>query len=211
MPLRIAFPGVSACLRISAIAFVVLTRAFAATYYVSPSGNDNHSGLSEAAAVATPQVAVDLANPGDTVLIMDGTYVHTHPWEIIRLRAKHRGSPTQWLTIKAYPGHKPVLKKYRSGAFWNAIDLSDGAAYVELNGLTVEGWNDELTLAEAQADYAQPNPSFVFNANGINVDGRNRPVAERPRHVRIINCTVRGFPAMGIGFAWADYVTAEGN
>ena len=45
----------------------------AATYYVSPTGNDNSTGLI-GAPFKTIQKAASRVNPGDTVIVKDGTY-----------------------------------------------------------------------------------------------------------------------------------------
>ncbi len=48
-------------------------------YYVSPTGSNNNSGRSEISAFATPQKALDLAQPGDIVVVMNGTYLGGTP------------------------------------------------------------------------------------------------------------------------------------
>ncbi|MCC6750300.1 MAG: hypothetical protein IT371_21730 [Deltaproteobacteria bacterium] len=47
------------------------------TYYVSPSGKDTNSGTSAAAPFATFNRAWQALNPGDLLLLMDGTYTQT--------------------------------------------------------------------------------------------------------------------------------------
>lgn len=49
----------------------------AATYYVSPGGNDAHSGTSEQQPLKMVQSAVDRMDSGDTLVVLDGTYVGT--------------------------------------------------------------------------------------------------------------------------------------
>jgi parallel beta-helix repeat protein len=44
------------------------------TYYVSPAGNNNNSGLSVSEAFATLQHAADIVSAGDSVLVLEGTY-----------------------------------------------------------------------------------------------------------------------------------------
>jgi hypothetical protein len=51
--------------------------AEAASYYVSPKGNDANRGTSANAPLRTIQKAVDAAKPGDTILIRGGTYRET--------------------------------------------------------------------------------------------------------------------------------------
>ena len=51
-------------------------RAAGSTYYVSPGGSDNDPGT-EAKPFRTIQRAADVVNPGDTVIVEDGTYTGT--------------------------------------------------------------------------------------------------------------------------------------
>ncbi|MCK9556224.1 right-handed parallel beta-helix repeat-containing protein, partial [bacterium] len=44
------------------------------TYYVSPDGDDNDDGLSEETAFETITAAVNAVSPGDTVIVLPGTY-----------------------------------------------------------------------------------------------------------------------------------------
>ncbi len=62
---------------IIALLFLVASgEAFAATYYVSPTGSDSSSG-SASAPFKTIQKAANIVNPGDTVIVKDGTYTDT--------------------------------------------------------------------------------------------------------------------------------------
>ena len=53
---------------------VIAQSATAATYYISPNGNDNNNGTSTTTAWQTFDRAWDALQPGDTLLLMDGTY-----------------------------------------------------------------------------------------------------------------------------------------
>lgn len=198
------------------VAFVLGTSfAYAATYYVAPSGNDSNSGLLTTAPLATPQAALNKALPGDTVLLRGGTYTFSNGSTPLRFSTAHRGSDTSWLVVKNYPGETPVIQITRAGAVWNAIELHN-AAYVEISGLTLLGWNDEITLAEAKTDAQSASASPVYNGNAISADGRDRNgivrnSTNRPRHLRVLGNTVRKFPGAGISFIQSDYINTEGN
>ena len=46
----------------------------ATTYYISPSGNDNNSGITSSEPWSTFDRAWEDLNPGDTLILMDGVY-----------------------------------------------------------------------------------------------------------------------------------------
>src|SRR5210317_2074161 len=51
-----------------------VSTASAATYYVSPAGDDGNSGASESDSFRVVQHAVDQMNSGDVLVVMDGVY-----------------------------------------------------------------------------------------------------------------------------------------
>lgn len=57
--------------------FLLCTSGFAATFYVSPSGNDANLGNSEARPFRVVQHAVDRIKTGDTLVVLDGFYTGT--------------------------------------------------------------------------------------------------------------------------------------
>ena len=76
--------------------------AIAASYYVSPSGNDANTGLTTSAAWKSPSYAASKAVAGDTIYLMDGTWYDQH------VVFKSRGTSSSPITMKAYSG-TPVL------------------------------------------------------------------------------------------------------
>ena len=76
----------------------------AATYYVAKNGSNSTSGT-KASPFLTVNKGVSVLTPGDTVLIKGGTYLETLIDKI--------PSGTSWnspVTVKAAPGHSPVIK-----------------------------------------------------------------------------------------------------
>ena len=70
-------------------------------YYVSPKGRDTFDGRTEQTAFATPQKALDMAQPGDIVVLMDGTYQGGNA-NVASFRRP--GAPDAWIVLKNYPG-----------------------------------------------------------------------------------------------------------
>ena len=67
------------------------------TYYVSPSGDDSKDGKTRTTALKTMQKAVDLVNPGETVLVLKGLYKEGF-W------INKHGRKDAWISIIAEPG-----------------------------------------------------------------------------------------------------------
>ena len=172
------------------------------TYYVSASGKDQNSGLSTSAAFRTIQKAADLTNPGDTVLIMNGVYKNIAKAGSV-VSIKRSGTAKAWIKYKAYPGHSPKIQHNT----WNGILISNGASYIEINGLEVIGNNANITLDYAMSQKTNKrNP--LTNGNCISVDGRSNG---RVHHIRILNNKVHDCGGAGISAIQSDYVTIDNN
>ncbi|AVH67109.1 S-layer homology domain-containing protein [Nostoc sp. 'Peltigera membranacea cyanobiont' N6] len=172
------------------------------TYYVSGTGNDKNSGLSTSSAFKTIQKAADLTNPGDTVLIMNGVYTNIpNTGSVVSI--KRSGTANAWIRYKAYPGHFPKIQHNT----WNGIVISNGASYIEINGLEVVGNNANITLDYAMSQKTNKlNP--LTNGNCINIDGRT---SGHVHHIRILNNKVHDCGGAGISAIQSDYVTVDNN
>ncbi|MBW4658268.1 MAG: right-handed parallel beta-helix repeat-containing protein [Drouetiella hepatica Uher 2000/2452] len=172
-------------------------------YYVSSEGSDRNSGLDKNAPFKTIQKASDLTRPGDTVYVMNGTYKSTLSNSILNIT--NSGQPNAWITYKAYPGHKPKLESKG----WTAIEVR-GASYITIDGFTLVGNNDNVTLdyAISQKDNLN-NP--LTSGNGIGVVPLYQSDTIYPHHIVIRNNHVSKFGGGGIYTYSADYVTIENN
>ena len=180
----------------------------ATNYFVNAiSGNNSNSGLSIEKALKTLQKAADKTVAGDTVFVMNGTYVKDFSWSSYVVVETSSGTSENWIVWKNYPGHQPVI----SFDCWQGFNIQ--GSYIEINGLNVKGNNSNLTLEQAlnqPKSCANPDGSYDarFNGNGISVDGRN---GERFHHFRVKNCAVYDCGGPGISFIQSDYITVENN
>jgi hypothetical protein len=100
-------------------------QAYAATYYVSPSGSDANNGTSLTTPVKTIKNALSKAKvSGDIVYVMTGTYVET-------LNISQSG-----ITLSAYPNNQPIIDGQNSlpSADWGSLISVTG------NNNTVSGF-----------------------------------------------------------------------
>jgi parallel beta-helix repeat protein len=169
------------------------------TYYVSPTGNDSYGGTTIGTAFLTlNHAAGSVVAAGDVVYAMTGTYTS--------LNFSTPGTASAPIAFRAYPGQTPTV----SFSSFTGIGFNSTAAYEELNGFTVIGNNQNVTLAQASTADAIANPGNYpqFNGNCITADGRT--TSSKPNHLSILNNTVSNCGA-GIGLNGVDYVTISGN
>lgn len=155
------------------------------TLHVSADAGAGGDG-SAASPFATIQDAVDVAQPGDTILVAAGTY-DRYPANQNQFHTKitARGRPDAWISIRAATGK---VRPRIVAPTWKAFDLS-GVAYVEIEGFEIQG---------------VLSPISSRSGNGI-------AIVDRSTHVRIIDNTIHGFGGGGIYTHHADYVHIEGN
>ena len=177
------------------------------TYYVSGTGSDQNDGLNQGKAFRTLQKAADLVKAGDTVYVMNGTYTNINPnTNILSILDKH-GTANAPITFTAYPGHTPVLEARINN--WNAISIR-GSSYVVIEGLTLVGARDEITLEYAlQQKNNLENPATSGNGIDITFIDGNQKI--RSHHITISNNNVSKFPGNGIGTEEVDYITVKNN
>lgn len=177
----------------------------AATYYVSPAGNNNNNGLTPATAFQTLQFASNITAPGDTVFAMAGTYTNlVHATNVLSIY--NSGTSTNWIVYKNFPGDTPVIKIYDQ---WCGIAVQ-GSDYIIIDGFSVIGNNDSITLAYAlsQKDSLN-NPST--SGNGIGIGDQYGNPSNKPHHIIVRNCEVSKCGGGGIFAYPGDYITIENN
>jgi len=175
------------------------------TYYVSGTGSDSADGLTSSTAFLTLQHAANLTHPGDTVLVLNGTYTNADPTGSV-LDISTPGNASQWITFMAAPGQTPVI----SFNGWAGVSFEPTAAYVEVKGFTVTGNNQNVTLQAALAQ-STTNPSPLFNGSCFSADGRSGTPTQKPNHLKILNNIVSECGCSGISAIESDYVTISGN
>lgn len=176
------------------------------TYYVGPGGNNANSGTSISAPFLTLQKAANVTAPGDVVYALMGNYTPTAgAYALVSIKTPE--TVTAPIAYRAYPGNTPVL----NFATFQGIGFGNDAAYIEVNGFTVNGNNQNVTFAQASTPDACANPGNYpqFNTGCISADARTS-TGNHPHHLAILNNIVSNC-AGGIGFAGSDYITISGN
>lgn len=176
----------------------------ATTWHVSGTGNDANDGKTPKTAFRSLQKAADLVQPGDVVLIGNGSYTNSEKGNgSAVLNITRSGTSNAWITWKAQPGHTPEVRPVG----WCGIQIS--GSYNIIDGLHVIGNNDAIVLLKAQEDAKKPTPDPYFNTNGIFFNGRNNKPDEKPHHLIVRNCVVTKCAGGGIVGIEMDYFTVE--
>jgi hypothetical protein len=175
--------------------------ASATTWYVSGTGSDENAGTKITAPFATLQHAANLTAPGDTVMVLNGTYgVPCTQCDVLDINTS--GTADAPITYRAYPGQSPVIN-FKNG--WTGISIN--ANYIVISGFNVGGGRAMVTLAYAQAN-ATNLSNYLTSANGIVVGcGSGQTFS----HVVIQNNVVHDAPGAGIATCYADYITIAHN
>jgi len=180
--------------------------AGATTYYVGtgPMASDSNAGTSDKAPFASPQHAADIVNPGDTVLLLSGTYTNSIPDGSV-IDIARTGTSNAWIHFMAAPQQHPILRS----TGWAHIFIHKGASYIHIQGLDIYGHAEDISLAAAQK-HAHDGGFAYTNSNGISIDGR-QDGAEKPHHIEIVGNVIRKCPGGGVGVCHADYLTITDN
>ncbi|MCA9185736.1 MAG: right-handed parallel beta-helix repeat-containing protein [Pirellulaceae bacterium] len=177
----------------------------ARTLYVSPSGSDKNNGRTEENAFRSLQRAANISKPGDTVLVMNGTYTKNGSAATV-LYIERSGTPDKWIRYMAYPGHRPRIK---INQHWGGVTVG-GASYILIDGFIVQGDSLHVTRAEALREMDNLNNPRT-SANGISVTDDGALPPRFPHHIIIRNNEVLRCPGGGISTKHADYVRIEQN
>ncbi len=178
------------------------------TYYVSSiAGNDESSG-SKRSPFATLQKAADVAEAGDTVLVMPGEYANADPNQNV-LTISKSGRAGASITFKAFDArNKPVINVR------NYQGIQVLGSYVNIDGFVVAGNRKEFenltveqvdAIQKADGRYSSPTTS----GNGIAIGNFYNNIY--PDHVKISNSIIRDNTGGGIAVIRSDYVTLENN
>ena len=180
--------------------------SFAINYYVSPNGNDDNNGLTITTSFQTIERATYAVSPGDTVFIRNGIYTKTYPESLIAYLTIS-GTAGNPITFRNYPDETPILQMNSTN--WAGISIN-GNDYIIIDGLTIIGNNDNITLAYAQEQQLNiGNPATSGSGIAINTEYNNE--TNKPHHNIVRNCRISKCGGGGIYTYNADYTTIENN
>ena len=144
---------------------------------MSPAGSDRNPGT-KAAPWQTIGKALASLSAGQTALVRGGAYREN-------LVASRRGTATAPITVKAYPGERPVLRPASGGV---PLEIASGAAYLRFQGLVIEGATGSSTTnvyASGSANHIELSDCEIRNSQ------RQGFFSERTtRAIQILRCYI---------------------
>ncbi len=161
--------------------------------YVATNGNDNWSGKYPSpkdgdGPLKTIQNALDMAKPGDTIMVRGGVY----PGRVI---FKHSGNAKDgYITLRNYPGEKPVITR-KDTAMSDTV-VGYGVSYIKFIGFHVYRPNREGVV------FYGPGSHIIIKNNEISESNANIPETRRLGHA--LSVIARKDKPM-------SYITIEGN
>jgi hypothetical protein len=100
------------------------------SFYVSQSGSDSNPGT-RARPWRTVQKAISALKPGQTALVRGGVYYEN----LVVTRAGTRQKP---ITLRNYPGARPVIREANQGQLSMPLRVTAGAAFFRIRGFVFE-------------------------------------------------------------------------
>ncbi len=100
-------------------------------YVEANGGSDSNTGTSPSTAYATIQHAVDVARPGDRILVGPGTYGYLSIYGYL-------GDPTHWLSIESISDSVTPIIDVANNSGDDGVDIQQ-SSFVGFYGFEVEG------------------------------------------------------------------------
>lgn len=151
-------------------------------YVSSVNGSNNNNG-SFTKPYKTIQYAVNLANAGDTIFVLNGTYKE-------RVQINKSGHSQNPIKLVNYPGHKPIISgigiKWIGNGVWGGLINLNKQSHWIFEGLRLE---DSYAMGFGE-DYSEP----------VSVGSRN---------ILIKNCSVTNAGSSGVFIYYGENITID--
>ncbi len=132
--------------------------------FVSPNGLDSNDGSKERP-FKTLQKALREVKEGETIYLRGGVYVG-------RAYMTKSGKKGKYITIRNYPGEKPVITR-NDKDFYKQTILLEGVSYVKIIGLTIDKTTSNAIRVQGPGEYIE----FVNNE----ISNQNEKIPENER------------------------------
>ncbi|OGS34899.1 MAG: hypothetical protein A2293_05055 [Elusimicrobia bacterium RIFOXYB2_FULL_49_7] len=178
---------------IVAIIFNFTAACFAATYYVSPDGNDANDGLSSQAPWKTLSYASSHLPDGSTLVLMDGTYIGAVAAN--RLQPPS-GSEGAYTTVISANDGKAVIDGSQFAGLYDYPVYINGKSYIRIEGLAIRNNANAEVVFINNSDHVKFLRSSVINK--CNYNGSIIGIYGDSHHLLLEDIWVAGADRYGI-------------
>ncbi|MEM7321589.1 MAG: right-handed parallel beta-helix repeat-containing protein [Actinomycetota bacterium] len=180
--------------------------------HVATDGDDGGSGTADQP-LATLNRAVDLVQPGQTVLVRGGEYRQTVTF------AEKYGTPDAYITLRAHPGEQVTLI---ADVGEDTIRFRRGNAYINVACFEMAGPGQRPEAAPSSPEemrsrilsgQAGPDRTPQNYGAGVDIGDRADTRAGYPlnHHIRIIGNDIHDYAEAGVSALETNHVTIIGN
>ena len=197
------------------VALTVPGLSHGATYYISPSGSDSNDGLSSSYPWKTFSHAIPELDPGDTLIVMNGTYSVAAGTGLPSISCgtnANNGTEAQPITIQAQNERAPLLES--TGDDNTAFRMS-GCSYWNVHGLrgksadlaTGDGGKQHSVFEISASNHIKlqrllaTHNNRYFNSQAISVGNSSYSLVEE--------CEAYYFHRHGISIYRSDHITVR--
>ena len=135
-------------------------------YYVKPDGDDSNDGLTPETAWKSPSYAAQVAEPGDIIYLMNGTWYDEH------ITFANSGIDIAPIVMKAYPGATPVLDGVDKTG--EAI-LIEGKSHIVIEGLTIRNYETGIRIFQPygkELRYVTLKDNKISEVGGVGIGAK---------------------------------------
>ncbi len=188
---------------------LVQSTVSAKVYYVSSqNGSDNNTGMSITNSLKTLQKAADISKPGDTISVMQGTYLALNSSAVLNIH--HSGTKHAPIVFECYHNQEVIIQLSRSN--WQGVNISAGTHDIVINGFHIIGINRFLTWDGANRSRVSGLSKPEYNGTGIACSGTSQGVSvDSVADIIIENCIIQDCAQAGISTSHSDNITIRDN
>jgi hypothetical protein len=174
-----------------------LAKVRGASYFVAVNGNDSNPGTLQAP-FRTINKALSVTSAGDVVQVRKGTYAE-------KVRFTRSGASGNYITLKAYPGEKPVISgEGLSISGYEALVTIENVSWIKMEGLIVRDYKSTVS-------WASPD-GITVKGGSDNIIIKNNEVANIEHNVPLADGrSAHGILIIGNTNDPLNQITVEGN
>ena len=180
---------------VSIISLSLSLNLYATSYYISPDGVDDNSGLTPKKSLASIEYAFDLAKAGDTLLLLPGKYYQQN-----LIKNKH-GLPDQPITIISAAKNPVEFAEIDRQSLPSSVANNEGFVFENCSWINIEN----IVFRNCWASVIYLRHSNYISIRGCHFTTGKRvihAVGNGTHHVLVENCYIQHPDEVWRGWSW---------